>query len=97
VTAEVINPQTQTRVTWADSPDVAQAYLDQLTRMQGVDAALATRSRAAIDGWRQGSADRAGAAGLAASLTTAASAEGVAAPNKARLTALAGVFERMGG
>ena len=96
VMAEVSNPQTQTKVAWADSPDVAQAYLDQLTRMQGIDAALAAQAKTAIDGWRQGSADRAGAAGLATSLTTAAAAEGVAAPNKARLTSLAGVFERMG-
>ena len=27
-----INPQTQTRITWADSPDVAEAWLDQLAR-----------------------------------------------------------------
>jgi hypothetical protein len=27
-----INPQTQTRITWSDSPDVAEAYLDQLAR-----------------------------------------------------------------
>src|SRR5690606_14257219 len=32
VTAVEINPQTQTRITWADSPDVAEAWLDQLAR-----------------------------------------------------------------
>src|SRR5690606_26377374 len=40
ITADEINPQTQTRVTWADTPDVANAYLDQLTRANGVEADL---------------------------------------------------------
>lgn len=96
VSDDVINPQTQTKVEWADSPDVAQAYLDQLTRTQGVDAALATQAKAAIDGWRNGSADRAAGAAAAQGLTTAAAAEGVSAANKARMTSLAGVLQRMG-
>lgn len=32
VTAREINPQTQTRISWADTPDVAEAWLDQLAR-----------------------------------------------------------------
>ena len=36
-----INPQTQTRVSWANTPDVAGAYLDQLKRADAIDAALA--------------------------------------------------------
>ncbi|MFJ6024945.1 LVIVD repeat-containing protein [Brevundimonas sp. NPDC092305] len=94
VMAETINPQTQTRIQWADSPDVAQAYLDQLTRSRGIDGALATQAGAAITGWRGGSADKAGAATVATSLKTAAGASTVAA-DKARLSSLAGVFERL--
>jgi hypothetical protein len=33
VSDDVINPQTQERVEWADSPDVATAYLDQIARV----------------------------------------------------------------
>ncbi|WP_269514619.1 LVIVD repeat-containing protein [Brevundimonas subvibrioides] len=33
VSDDVINPQTQEKVAWADSPDVATAYLDQLARV----------------------------------------------------------------
>lgn len=94
VMAETINPQTQTRPNWTDSPDLAQAYLDQLSRTEGFDAELAGQIRAQIDQWRRGSADRAGATALAQSLTTAAAAG--TGPDAARMTALAGVFERLG-
>ncbi|RZI98657.1 MAG: hypothetical protein EON90_12515 [Brevundimonas sp.] len=95
VTAETINPQTQTHAVWTDGPDVAQAYLDQLARTTGFDAALAAQAGAVITGWRGGSADKAGASAAAARLTAAAAVEGVTAPTKARLTALAGVFQRL--
>lgn len=92
VTMAEINPQTQTRITWADSPDVAAAYLDQLKRTEGVDAALTARLGAAIDQWRAGSADKAQAAALAQSLTTAGDA--ATGATAARFKALAGLFQR---
>lgn len=95
VRMDVINPQTQTRVEWADTPDVAMAYVDQLTRA-GADAALMRESKAVIDGWRSGSADAATADAVAARLTAAAGARGVNAVDARRMRALAGVFERIG-
>lgn len=93
VTAETINPQTQTRVAWADSPDVANAYLDQLNRAGGFDPALAGQVQAGIDQWRRGGrADRRGAAALAQALDAAAAkATGASAT---RLKALAALFGR---
>ncbi|MBU3974874.1 MAG: hypothetical protein KKE42_13870 [Alphaproteobacteria bacterium] len=93
VTAETINPQTQTRVAWADSPDVANAYLDQLNRAGGFDAALAGQVQAGIDQWRRGGrADRRGAAALAQALDAAAGK--ATGPSAARLKALAALFGR---
>ncbi|WP_374515498.1 LVIVD repeat-containing protein [Brevundimonas sp.] len=91
VRLETVNPQTQTRIVWPDSPDVAQAYLDQLVRSGAVDAALATRVGSAVEGWRagQGGAD---AAALSQALATAAGDAG--GRDKARLTALAELFAR---
>ncbi|MDO9586389.1 MAG: hypothetical protein Q7J13_00485 [Brevundimonas sp.] len=103
VTAVEINPQTQTRITWADSPDVAQAWLDQLARGPGADAALTAEVGAAIQRWRAGGrVDRRGSAALAAKLTAAAAAATPAVPNPVattrveRLRALAGLFGRRG-
>ena len=94
VTAATINPQTQTRITWADSPDVARSYLDQLTRSGGIDAGLAEQVVAVIDQWREGGSDPTGSAALAVTLTEASGkTTGVAAT---RLKALAEVFERRG-
>lgn len=89
-----INPQTQTRVQWADTPDVAQAYLDQLKRANAIDAALAARIGERIAHWRHGMMDAAASAALAVELTTAAGAEGADAR---RLNALAGVLSRVAG
>ena len=95
VMSATINPQTQTRVTWADTPDVAGAYLDQLTRSQGIEAGLAGQVQARIEQWRGGNADRAGSAELSAALNEASGkATGVAA---ARLRALADLFGRQAG
>lgn len=91
VMAEEINPQLQTRITWADTPDVAQSYLDQLNRADAIEDGLATRAEAAIAGWRSGSAD----AAVAADLTTAAAT--AAGPAKARLEALAAILTRAAG
>lgn len=93
VMANEINPQTQTRVVWTDSPDVAGAYLDQLTRSRGIDHALAERVRAVIEGWRGGRVDEAAAAEL--SRTLAAVPEDAPAPDAARLKALAELLGRL--
>ena len=92
---DVINPQTQTRVVWADSPDVAQAYLDQLTRSGSVEAALAAQVHTAIDQWRAGGSDARGSRVLAGSLSAAAGK--TRGTDAARLTALAGLFQRRAG
>ena len=95
VTAGTVNPQTQTRIVWADTPDVANAYLDQLTRSAGVDADLAGRVQSRIDQWRGGRADRRGSAALSAALTEASGkATGAAAT---RLKSLADLFGRQAG
>ena len=94
VMAETINPQTQMRPVWTDSPDVAQAYLDQLSRSESLEVDLAGQVRAVIDGWRSGSADASGAATLAQALTAAGT--GKTGADAARITALAGLFERIG-
>jgi hypothetical protein len=95
VSMDVINPQTQTRVTWADTPDVAMSYVDQLAR-SGADAALLGEAKGVIDGWRAGSPDAAAGDAVAAKLTAAAGARGVNAVDARRMRALAGVFERIG-
>lgn len=91
IMAEEINPQLQTRVTWADTPDVAQSYLDQLNRADAIEDGLAARAETAIAGWRSGSAD----ASVSADLTTAAGA--ATGPAKARLEALAAILTRAAG
>ena len=94
VMAEEINPQTQTRPTWDDHPDVAAAYLDQLSRTQGLDADLAGQARAAVEQWRGGTVDKARMTALATSL--AAVPEDAPAPDAARRKALAELFGRLG-
>jgi hypothetical protein len=95
VLREEINPQTQTRIVWADSPDVAGAYLDQLARSDALDDTLEGQGRMAIEGWRAGTPDPTAAAALARSLTLASTS--VAGADKVRLEALAGIFERLAG
>ena len=94
VMAGTINPQTQTRPVWEDSPDVAQAYLDQLARSHGIEAGLAERARTAVEQWRGGRADRAGAAQLSQAL--AVIPEETAKADAARLQALSDLFGRLG-
>jgi hypothetical protein len=96
VRSDQINPQTQVRVSWADHPDVAQSYLDQLMRAPAADAALTAQVQAGIDQWRRSARNRRGAAELAAALTAAAEKE-TGALAKGRLTALAGMFTRRAG
>jgi hypothetical protein len=46
---EVFNPQQQPKVTWPENAVVARAYLDQLTRENGIDASKAAAVKAALD------------------------------------------------
>ena len=94
VTSGTINPQTQTRITWADTPDVAAAYLAQLTRAGGVEAELAGQVEARIAVWRGGRADKRASAELAGALNEAAGK--AAGLNATRLRSLAAMFERRG-
>jgi hypothetical protein len=76
------NAQDQPKVVWPATPTVAKAYVDQLTRSKGFDAAKAQAVNAAID-----KKDKSALGTLAASLETdAASASGADA---ARMKALA--------
>lgn len=95
VIEDVVNPQTQTRITWEDHPDVARAYLDQLTRGGALDADLARRARAEIDQWSRNRASSRRLNQLSRDL--AAAAEQSEGPDAARLAALAGVLERVRG
>ena len=88
-----INPQTQTKIEWADSPDVAASYVDQLARTDAIEDGVEARVRAVIAGWRSGSADKAAAGELATALATAP--EEASAATKARMTALSGVLQRL--
>lgn len=90
VTADVINPQTQVRAEWADSPDVAASYLDQLSRSDAISDEVEAKVRAGIAAWRTGEA--AGGADIVTSLT--AVTEPTVAADKARLQALVGIFQR---
>ncbi|WP_372707061.1 LVIVD repeat-containing protein [Brevundimonas sp.] len=94
IRAVEINPQTQTRFTFADSPDVAEAYLDQLSRSPGFNADLGGQVSAQIDQWRGGAADKPGATALSQAL--AAASEKTTGADAARLKSLAGLFERIG-
>ena len=71
---------------------MAAAYLDQLDRSQGLEAALAGRARAAVDQWRGGRPDQA----AALSTEIAAAAGKAAGPDATRLRALAELFGRLG-
>lgn len=92
-----INPQTQTRISWANTPDVAGAYLDQLKRADAIDAALAGQVAAVIDGWRAGRIDAVAAAAAVASLTATSETQGVAPLAARRMKALAEVLASAAG
>jgi hypothetical protein len=49
VRLETFNPQTQPRITWPAHFSVARAYVDQLERSGGLDAAAITRVRTELD------------------------------------------------
>ena len=90
-----INPQTQTRITWPDSPAVATAYLEQLTRTGGIDPNLAADVRTVIGQWSEGRINARARTRLVTALTGAvAKATG---PDAMRLKALGEMLTRTGG
>jgi hypothetical protein len=50
VKLDEFNPQQQPRLSWAASPVVARAYLDQLTRTKGLTAERVAAVRSAVEG-----------------------------------------------
>ncbi|WGM32197.1 hypothetical protein [Brevundimonas sp. NIBR11] len=93
VVAEEINPQTQMKIEWTDSPDVAASYVDQLARTDAIADGVETRVRAVIEGWRSGSADKRAARRLSTELATAP--EGATDATKARMAALSALLGRL--
>ena len=92
VMEDEINPQTQTRVSWANTPDVAGAYLAQLRRADAIEADLAQQIDAVIEGWRAGEIDPIAAAAAVASLAVTAETQGVTPLAARRMKALAEVL-----
>lgn len=94
VIEDQVNPQTQTRITWEDHPDVARSYLDQLARSESLADDLAGRARAAVDQWAQGRVNARAMTRLARDLASAAAdAEG---RDQSRITALSQLLGRAG-
>ena len=55
VTVDVTNPQWQRRIVWPDSPVIAQAYLDQLARADGVgESGLGVETVRELARWEAG-------------------------------------------
>ncbi|WP_428150691.1 LVIVD repeat-containing protein [Brevundimonas sp.] len=93
IMAGEINPQTQTKIEWADSPDVAASYVDQLARTDAIEDGVEARVRTVIAGWRSGSADKAAAGDLATALATAP--DGATDATKARMASLSALLQRL--
>ena len=86
------NPQTQQKIVWADTPNVALSYLVQLQRGDAIEAELAERVETEVARWADGRARARAMRRLAQDLDAAAEeAEGRHAD---RLSALADVLER---
>jgi hypothetical protein len=88
------NPQMQLRMEWPASFALARAYLDQLERGSGLDAARIASARGELD-----RAERLGATQRAAPLASlAATLNGAAAssPDAAKVRLLASAVERLG-
>jgi len=106
-----VNPQTQTRIEWADTPAVAQSYLDQLNRDEALERELAERAAAELARWAEDRPRRGRLARLAQDLSAiVADADAAASEEdsedadaampprtRERITALAGVLERVSG
>jgi hypothetical protein len=82
------NAQQQPRVTWAPTPAVARAYLDQLARSKGIEPERARAVRTAVDG-----ADRARLQALASELESDAAA--ATGRDAARLRSLAATLKEL--
>ncbi|WP_298162542.1 hypothetical protein [Brevundimonas sp.] len=93
IMAEEINPQTQTKIEWADSPDVAESYVDQLARSAVITDDVEARARTLIEGWRSGTADKAMAGRLAGELATAP--DGATDATRARMGSLSALLGRL--
>lgn len=93
IMAAEINPQTQTKIEWADSPDVAESYVDQLARSAVITDDVEARARTLIEGWRSGAADKAMAGRLASELATAP--DGATDATKARMGSLSALLGRL--
>lgn len=90
-----VNPQTQTRIVWEDTPVVAQAYLDQLARGSSVESRLLDRAGTEVSRWADGRMNRGNLRRVARDLSAAA--EGVEGRDGARLTALGELLARAAG
>ncbi len=90
---DVNNPQNQMQNTWPAQPVVARAYLDQLVRGHGLDAARATAIGAALDAAE--AASGAARQGAYAALAKALVADEKGAVDPARVKALAEVVGAM--
>ena len=99
VSSQDFNAQQQPRFTWPASPAVARAYLDQLTRSNGIPADRAAAVKAALD--PAGSQGRVEAAAAERLSTLATQLEGDAASatgqDATRLRALASVMKDLAG
>ena len=94
VRMERFNPQLQTRVTWPASFVVARAYLDQLERGRGLDAATTARVRRELEAAERlsGDARRDALTGLATSLER----DATGARDAAKVRLLAGAVRELG-
>ena len=90
---DVNNPQNQMQNSWPAQPVVARAYLDQLVRGHGLDAARATAIGAALDAAE--AASGAARQGAYAALAKALVADEKGAADPARVKALAEVVGAM--
>lgn len=90
-----VNPQTQTRIVWEDTPVVARAYLDQLARGEAVEARLMERASTEIARWADGRMNRGNLRRLSRDLASAAA--GAEGRDGVRLTALGEMLGRVAG
>lgn len=89
------NPQTQTRIVWADTPEVAHAYLDQLARGEAVEAGMIAEARATVDAWASGEARARDMRRIAGDLDALSGT--IEGRDAERLASLAGLLTRAAG
>jgi hypothetical protein len=98
VRADEVNTQTQKRTTWPDSPIVARAYIDQLTRSKALPAERTTAiARLLTRMESRGGRDQAVATEVGAVVSQLkADAAAMPGPDSRRLNALAATLEGIG-